>query len=198
MKRVACDTFPLLHLGEAGVRGLLSPAGEIHIPTAVDVEIRRCEADWHTHSPAWLHVTQLDPGPGIEARSWQQAGSLHYGEAQAIALARQLEADWLLTDDAAARLLAQSLGLKVQGSLGLVLWAAAMGHLSRHEPETPLEGAGNIGLVERHGVGESTCDGARSEEKRPSRVRRLPTAGMRQPALAIIRPALPRNPSRCA
>jgi predicted nucleic acid-binding protein len=83
-------------------------------------------------------VTQLDSGPALEARSWQQAGLLHYGEAQAIALARQLGADWLLTDDAAARLLAQSLGLEVHGSLGLVLWAAATRRLSRTEAESAL------------------------------------------------------------
>ena len=29
----------------------------------------------------------------LEARAWQQAGLLHYGEAQANALARQLDAD---------------------------------------------------------------------------------------------------------
>ena len=52
-------------------------------------------------------------------------GLAAYGEAQAIALARQFGPDWLLTDDASARLLAQSLGLEVHGSLGLVLWSAA-------------------------------------------------------------------------
>ncbi len=101
--------------------------------------MRSYEAAWNLHRPAWLHVTQLDSGPALEARSWQQAGLLHYGEAQAIALARQLGADWLLTDDAAARLLAQSLGLEVHGSLGLVLWAAATRRLSRTEAESVLD-----------------------------------------------------------
>lgn len=146
MKRIVCDTGPLIHLGEAGVRDLLSPAGDVHIPIAVDLEMRSYEAAWHVHRPAWLHVTQLDSGPAIEARSWQQAGLLHHGEAQAIALARQLRADWLLTDDAAARLLAHSWGLEVHGSLGLVLWAAAMSHLSRPEAETALDGLARSSL----------------------------------------------------
>jgi predicted nucleic acid-binding protein len=97
------------------------------------------EAAWHVHKPTWLQVTQLDSAPALEARAWQQAGLLHYGEAQAIALARQMRADWLLTDDAAARLLAQSLGLEVHGTLGLVLWAAAMCHLSRAQAESALD-----------------------------------------------------------
>jgi predicted nucleic acid-binding protein len=139
MKRIVCDTGPLLHLGEAGVRDLLSTAGDVYIPVAVDLEMRCHEADWQAGRPAWLRLTQLDVGPALEARSWQQAGLLHHGESQAIALARQLKADWLLTDDAAARMLAQSLGLEVHGSLGLVLWAAAMRRLSRTEAETALD-----------------------------------------------------------
>ncbi len=93
-----------------------------------------------------MHVTQLDTGPALEARSWQQAGFLHYGEAQAIALARQLRADWLLTDDAAARLLAASWGLEVHGSLGLVLWSAAQRHLSHPEAEAALDGLARSSL----------------------------------------------------
>lgn len=139
MKRIVCDTGPLLHLGEAGVRDLLSPAGDIHIPVAVDLEMQSYEVDWQDRRPVWLHLTPLDSGPALEARSWRQTGLLHYGEAQAIALARQLRADWLLTDDAAARLLAQSFGVEVHGSLGLVLWAAAMRHLGRPEAEAALD-----------------------------------------------------------
>jgi predicted nucleic acid-binding protein len=70
--------------------------------------------------------------------NWVLAQLLNVGEAEAISLARQLGADWLLTDDAAARLLAQSLGLEVHGSLGVVLWAAAEGHISYLEGEEIL------------------------------------------------------------
>ncbi|MFQ5668451.1 MAG: DUF3368 domain-containing protein, partial [Candidatus Binatia bacterium] len=51
------------------------------------------------------------------------------GETEAILLARQLDADWLLTDDTEARLIAGLAGLKVHGSLGVLLWAAAQRHL---------------------------------------------------------------------
>ena len=97
------------------------------------------EATWRVHKPAWLRVTSLNPAPQLEAQAWQQAGLLHAGEAQAIALARQLRADWLLTDDAAARLVAHSLGLEVHGFLGLVLWASGMRYLSRAEADSALE-----------------------------------------------------------
>ena len=42
-------------------------------------------------------------------------------------LAEEINADWLLTDDAAARLLAAGAGIEVHGSLGVVLWNAARG-----------------------------------------------------------------------
>jgi len=54
------------------------------------------------------------------------------------ALARQGQADWFLTDDAAARLFAQVLGLEVHGSLGIVLWATAAGHLNQTAAEAAL------------------------------------------------------------
>jgi len=133
VRRVVCDTGPLLHLRETGALELLSLAGEVHIPIAVDEEMRFQAAGWSTDRPPWLRVTSLVPPHDYEADAWRQAGLLDAGEAAAIALARQLAVDWLLTDDAAARLLAQSLNLEVHGSLGVLLWAAAAGHLSRVE-----------------------------------------------------------------
>src|SRR5437660_467052 len=73
-----------------------------------------------------------------EAQTWQQSGILDPGEAEALALARQLQADWFLTDDTAARVMAASLGVEAHGSLGLVLWSAAT-HLERDEAEQRLD-----------------------------------------------------------
>lgn len=52
---------------------------------------------------------------------------------EAIVLTRSRAADWLLTDDAAARVVATLLGMEVHGSLGVVLWAVAQARISRHE-----------------------------------------------------------------
>jgi predicted nucleic acid-binding protein len=67
------------------------------------------------------------------------ASLLDDGEAEAVALARQLNAHWLLTDDTAARLVGQAFGLEVHGSLGIVLWAAATNRLRRDEAESALD-----------------------------------------------------------
>lgn len=88
----------------------------------------------------WIRLELLQPDSEAEALDWQRAGLLDPGEAQAIALAKQMGADWFLTDDAAARLLAEQQGLEVHGSLGVVLGAAALGHLDRLAAQNALDG----------------------------------------------------------
>ena len=138
MKKVVSDTGPVLHLREAGLAHLLELAGRVHIPKAVNLELERLDAAWGRARPAWVSLIELTEGYRREALAWQQAGLLGPGESEAIALARQVGADWLLTDDAPARLVARSLGLDVHGSLGVVLWAAAVGHVGRSDAEAAL------------------------------------------------------------
>lgn len=88
--------------------------------------------------PDWVTVVPLGTAALESAVQWQRAGVLDPGEAEALALAGQEDAGWLLTDDAAARWLAQSLGQEVHGSLGLVLWAAASGHLDSSQAHDAL------------------------------------------------------------
>ena len=52
----------------------------------------------------------------------------------------EIKPDWFLTDDAAARLMAESLGIEVHGSVGVVLWAAANELVGRLESEIFLTG----------------------------------------------------------
>ncbi len=134
---IVSDTGPMLHLSEADSLELVHLAGAVHIPAAVGTELGRYAPVWH--SPEWLVMDELIEPYAIEANAWRQAGLLDLGEAEAIALARQLRSNWLLTDDAAARLMAQALGLEVHGSLGVVLWAASMGHLKRTQAQDTLE-----------------------------------------------------------
>lgn len=146
LTRIVCDTGPVLHLSESQNLKLLELVGEIHIPPDVDQEMRIHQENWAASKPDWIQVTPLlSPYEG-EAWTWQQAGLVDAGESAAIALARQLSAEWLLTDDALARILAQSLGIEVHGSLGLVLWAAAKGQLGRSEAEATLNRLANSSL----------------------------------------------------
>jgi predicted nucleic acid-binding protein len=139
LKIILCDTGPLLHLREAGCLDLLKPAGRVLIPPAVQTELMDNDPSWEKGRPRWIEVRTLDPEFLGKAARWLQAGLLDPGEAEAVSLALQLGADWLLTDDAAARLIAQQQGLEVHGSLGVILWAAAVGNLQHPEADGALE-----------------------------------------------------------
>lgn len=124
-----CDTGPILHLAEAEALVLLKPAAPILIPPAVEAEMLTLRPNWRTDRPRWIEVEHLTPRHAEEAQGWFAADLLDAGEAEAVALARQVKAGWLLSDDAAAALFARSLGLEVHGSLGVVLWCVAKGYL---------------------------------------------------------------------
>jgi predicted nucleic acid-binding protein len=117
----------------------LAAAGEVIVPPAVEGELGTRVSNWSTSRPSWLRVERLSDEDARHAEEWMAIGGLGLGEAEAIALARSLRADWLLTDDAGARVVASLLGLEVHGSLGVVLWAAASGHLNREEAFSLLE-----------------------------------------------------------
>ena len=138
MRQVVSNTGPILHLQEARLLPLLEQVDEFYIPKAVDFEMVQLDREWHDHKPDWVVVVTLSAPHDTQALRWQQVGLLHTGEAEAIALTRELNAEWFLTDDGAARVFAASLGLEVHGSLGVVLWAAAVGHLNRAEAESAL------------------------------------------------------------
>jgi predicted nucleic acid-binding protein len=126
---VISDTGPVLHLREVGVLSLLEKAGEVIIPSAVAEELTARLSDWASTRPGWLRIVSATGEVAGQAEQWRAIGGLGLGEAEAVALAKSLHADWLLTDDASARIVASFIGLEVHGSLGVVLWSAAAGHL---------------------------------------------------------------------
>lgn len=123
---VVCDTGPLLHLSEAGALEFLRQAGDILIPPVVEHEFARNATGFLL--PDWIKIFPLGKSIAAQARKWI-SDDIDAGEAQAIGLAIQEEAGWFLTDDGRARQFAESLGLEVHGSVGLLLWAVGDGHV---------------------------------------------------------------------
>ncbi len=116
MRVVVCDTGPILHLREIGGLALLEKTGEVILPKAVNTELLALLPEWAKERPPYLRVVAVS----ADDRHWMdlcQSMGLGTGEAEAVALARTMHADWLLTDDAAARVVGTLMGLEVHGSL---------------------------------------------------------------------------------
>lgn len=64
---------------------------------------------------------------------------LDTGEMDVILLAREVKADWVLIDEKLARRVAKGLGLKVKGTLGLLLIACRTGLVSKEEARAAVQ-----------------------------------------------------------
>jgi uncharacterized protein len=113
---VVSDTSPLTALISIGRTEVLrSLFGEVLIPPAVEIELRR----FHTDLPAFVRVRAI----ANIAQVAQLVGRLDLGEAEAIVLAQETRADYLLMDEIKGRDVARQQGLRVIGLLGILLEA---------------------------------------------------------------------------
>jgi len=81
---------------------------------------------FHSHLPDFvLRRPVLEPNQRLAGTEL-----LGRGEAEAIKLAQEIDADLLLTDDRKARAAATDLGIKCSGVLGLIVRAKQLGRLS--------------------------------------------------------------------
>ena len=139
MTIVVCDTGPILHLHEAGLLDWLGAMGSVHTPVAVDRELALLIPGWPGMRPNWLLVQSIQQPVPEPLQSICRQGGLGPGEIEAIALSIELRVDWLLTDDTAARVIAESTGLEAHGSLGIVLFRAAQGQVAGDVARTALD-----------------------------------------------------------
>lgn len=125
------NTSPLVFLGNLGRLELLRHEGrEVCIPRAVAEEIA-AKPDAAAQAvqdacTAWLRVRQVVDDTAV---TLVQA-TLHTGEAEAIVLAIELQAERLVLDDHDARRFAHRCGLKIIGTLGILLAAKQRGVIS--------------------------------------------------------------------
>ena len=131
--QIVCDAGPIIHLDELNCLDLLADAALVLVPESVFFEVSR-------HRPTALAQDNIQftrthtvlPGDA-EFMTLLRAFALDAGEQEALALMRQHPAAILLTDDAAARLVAQQLGMRVHGTIGILLRAI------RRNLRTPAE-----------------------------------------------------------
>lgn len=123
MRKVVVNSTPIIILGNSGYLELLKNLyGEISIPEAVFREVTAKADDasaFLASNPDWIHVAEVQSRE--DARIF--SSRLHAGEVEVMLLAREQRADLVVIDDNAAKHTAKYLGLKVVGSLGILLKA---------------------------------------------------------------------------
>lgn len=136
---VVCDAGPLIHLSELESLWLLGDFSSVLVPQQVWEEVER-------HRPAALQASDVSlqkvEVPLSSEGSFQalvQTLALDLGEQAALALAQRHPEAIFLTDDAAARVAAQTLQLSVHGTIGILVRAIRRRQLQRHEVVTLLE-----------------------------------------------------------
>jgi len=121
---VVSDTSPVNYLVLIGCEELLKNLfSKIALPAAVLTELQSEHApvqirEWLGRRPEWIEVRQVELHQHF-------LPDLGLGEREAIYLAKHLDADELLMDDAKGRVAAERLNLHVVGTIG-VLDAAAL------------------------------------------------------------------------
>lgn len=129
---VVSNTSPIMNLAIIGELSLLRDQfGEVLIPEAVLEELRVEENLPGSQSVldaltlGWIRIEAVKHYPLVRAMQ----RDLDKGEAEAITLATEVDADWLLMDERDGRKAARSMELKVLGILGVLLKARRNGKL---------------------------------------------------------------------
>jgi predicted nucleic acid-binding protein len=124
---VIADTGPLNYLVLVGEAEILPKLfGRVLIPAAVSNELQQERTPeivrkWIKAPPAWLEVRS------VHAPRSAELADLGVGEREAIFLAEQIRADWLIIDDFAGRREATRRHLPVMGTLRVLDEAASRG-----------------------------------------------------------------------
>jgi predicted nucleic acid-binding protein len=130
---VVSDTSPLNYLILIGQINVLPTLyGRVFIPQSVYDELGALEApeavrEWRAKLPDWIEVPSEQPTPDIGL------SHLHAGERDAIFLALKIQADALIIDERRGREEAEKRGLKVIGTLGIIVAAHERGLLDLTE-----------------------------------------------------------------
>ena len=119
--KVVCDAGPLIHLDELNCLDLLSDFREILLSNAVREEIERYRPSALTNPE--LQVTVFSQSLSFDEKllTMIRAFALDQGEIEALALMRMNPQAIFLTDDAAARLVADQMGYRAHGTIGILI-----------------------------------------------------------------------------
>jgi len=149
---IVANAGPLIHLARINKLNLIHKLfKEIYIPEAVKTEtVNKGKAEGYTDAIAiekaissdWIKVSKTKPN----AEKLAEEAKISRGEAEAILLAKQMSTTKILLDDARARRVARSLGLKPHGTIYILKLALVKKIISKTEYTELLRKALNAGL----------------------------------------------------
>lgn len=124
MPKVVSNSSPIIHLAKIGKLGLLKEYFRtITVPEAVYresvLEDKVCEEVEIIKNADWIKVMQVESKKIVRLLQ----SLLDDGESEAIALSLEIGADLILLDDSDAREKARLYGLKITGTIGILLQA---------------------------------------------------------------------------
>ena len=120
---VICDAGPLIHLEEFGCLNLLRDFAKVQVPEIVWQEVQRHRPSALRRRSVKLHRVSPASEPTVQLVELSQALLLDAGELEALRLMQDNPSAILLTDDAAARLVAERLAYEVHGTIGVIVRA---------------------------------------------------------------------------
>lgn len=132
---VVSNTSPIMNLAIIGQLNLLNRLyGKVFIPEAVFQELSAVDSEENgllkIQSRSWIEKRFITNRSLVDALLLD----LDVGEAEAIVLAKEVNADLLLIDERRGRKIASRLGLKVIGLLGMLIEVKHRGFVSRVKP----------------------------------------------------------------
>jgi predicted nucleic acid-binding protein len=134
------NSTPLIALSLVGRLSLLKVIfDEVVVPASVHDEVvvqgKSRPGAAELEDAGWIVVKAPEEKPSLSPMLL----GLDQGEMDVILLAQELKADWVLVDEKLGRIVAEAVGLRVKGTLGVLLTAYRAGLLSRKEAEEAVE-----------------------------------------------------------
>lgn len=129
---VISDTSPITNLIQIRQLHLLNIVfGEIIIPQKVYDELIQIENQQPViDAQNWIIIQSVQDTNAVKSLQ----NRLDEGEAEAIILAREYQADYLIIDERKGRAIAEEFGLKIVGLLGVLIRAKQDGHIKELKP----------------------------------------------------------------
>ena len=119
---IVCDTGPIIHLDELGCLSLLSDFKQIFLAVSVVEEIKKHRLDALAAQLPFRVLRPSDPANG-RLLAMCRIFALDRGEIESLIIMEHHPDALFLTDDASARMVAERMGHRVHGTIGIIIRA---------------------------------------------------------------------------